>query len=263
MERNEEHGGSPLTSALGSLIGCLTERHPTQALRVTVAAVLQRDSVWSESATAEDARQIWRGLERGPLRDASAPVLAGLAHGERLHHGGARAWNKSLLDAWRSTFRAPPPCRGPWRALRLAVAIEEGPGTSDLAADLGIPYACIYTRRGRIDLRVWRAVFGELRGVVVPGVVDHGEDAAGDHEYRERRAPPEREPREEHSWAEDPHVPEPHEVGFHVQHPWLQSQGFVIREVAPRIRGRGGMFMMVAEPPTTRAIASRKPGPST
>ncbi len=263
MEQNKPREVRPLSSSLGSVIRCLTDRHPTQALRVTVALVLQRGSGWACEATADDARQIWRNLEPGELRDASAPVLAGLEEGEELHRGTDRAWNKSLADAWRATFRAPRPCNGPWRALGLAVSLEEGARTSALSSSLRIPYGCISGRRSRIDLRDWRGVFRELGDVVVPGVVDHGEDSPSHHDKRKGGTAPERDRRANHSGTEQPDIGEPYDVRFHWQHPPPQPHGFVVREIVPRRNGRGGMFVVDIGPPTARAISARKSEPST
>lgn len=262
MQQNKPRAGRPLSISLGSVIRCLTDRHPTQALRVAVALVLQRGSGWACEATADDARQIWRNLEPGELRDASAPILAGLAEGRELHDGSDRAWNKSLLDAWRATFRTDPPCRGPWRALGLAASLEEGATTSALSASLQIPYGSISGRRSRIDLRDWRRVFLELGDVIVPGVVDHRQDSARDHDGGKSRTTPERVAGRDHGGTEQPDIGDPYDIRLHWQHPPPQPHGFVLREVGPDLPGPG-VFVCDIGPPTARATSARKSEPST
>lgn len=269
-----------MTSALACLVGFLTEQNPTQALRVAVALVLQRDSAWASAASAGEALQIWRGIARGPLRDACASIFADLDPEDFLHHGTARAWNKSLLDAWRAVFAAPPPCNGPWRALRLAVALEEGPGVSRLSSDLAIPYANLYGRAGRIDLRHWRGVLEELgsraRGpgpVVVPSVVPHGQDSARYHQNRESRTATKGEARKDHRGTQEPNVSDPDGVAFQLQHPPPQPHGFVLRELNPGDTsamvlvpvpvGTPGRFTIDGLPPTARLTISRRSAPST
>ena len=262
MIQNNPLDFRPLSFALGSVIRCLTHRNPRQALRVTVALVLQRGSGWACEATAEDARQIWRNLEPGELREACAPVLAGL-EGEELHHGTDRAWNKSLSDAWRETFRAPRPARGPWRALGLAVSLQEEITTSSLASSLKIPYGAISGRRSRIDLQDWRGVFRELGEIVAAGVVDHRQNPARDHNGGQSRTTPERVAGRDHGGTEQPDIGDPYDVRLHWQHPPPHPHGFVLRELVPRRSGRGGMFVCDVEPPTTRANEARKSDSST
>lgn len=253
MERNPETEDRPLTRSLVSLIGSLMSSNPRQAARVCVSLVLQRDGTWASGASGRDAVQICDGLWSCELVRAARPVLAGLDPDVTLNSATSRAWTKSLLAAWYATIGTVPPCNSPWRALRLAVAVEEGPDVSTLARGLGIPYANVYGRVGRLDLAAWGPVLLDL-AEIVPGVVGRGQDSARNHQSREGRPAPEREARGDHSRSQEGDVGDSDRLTLHPQHPPDKSSAHSAHGTCSRLS---------LGPPSARLTWARRSEPST